>query len=90
MREHILKTFITYLLVHMHQKKKIALEIGLKASAFLLLMDVNKQLSDECSEYVYPHLNIHNSSTRSHPSEEENRTRNHGKNCKCKQDLTYQ
>jgi hypothetical protein len=27
-----------------------------------------------CSEYMYPHLNIHNSSTRSHPSEEENRT----------------
>ena len=33
-----------------------------------------------CSEYMHPHLNIHNSSTRSHPSEEENRS----KNCKCK------
>jgi hypothetical protein len=27
----------------------------------------------------------HNSSTRSHTSEEENRTRNRSKNCKCKQ-----
>jgi hypothetical protein len=25
---HILRTFITYLLVHMHQKKKITVEIG--------------------------------------------------------------
>jgi hypothetical protein len=25
---------------------------------------------------IYPHLNIHNSSTRSHPSEEQNRTYN--------------
>ena len=36
-------------------------------------MDVNEWMSYECSEYVFPHLNIHNSSTRSHPSEEENR-----------------
>jgi hypothetical protein len=28
----------------------------------------------ECSEYIYPHLNIHNSSTCPHVSEEENRT----------------
>jgi hypothetical protein len=28
--------------------------------------------------------NIHNSSTRSHPSEDENRTRYRSKNCKCK------
>jgi hypothetical protein len=34
---------------------------------------------------MYPPLNSHNSSTRSHPSEEENRSWNHGKNCKCKQ-----
>jgi hypothetical protein len=32
--------------------------------------------------YMYTQ-NIHNSSTRSHPSEEENRTRNRSKNCKC-------
>ena len=29
---------------------------------------------------MYPHLNIHNSSTRSHPSEDRTRS----KNCKCK------
>jgi hypothetical protein len=28
MRVHKLRTFITYLLVHMHQKRKIALEIA--------------------------------------------------------------
>ena len=27
MRVHVLQTFITHLLVHMHQKEKIALEI---------------------------------------------------------------
>jgi hypothetical protein len=40
-------------------------------------------MSYEYSEYMYqyvPHLNIRNSSTRSHPSEDEN----HSKNCKCK------
>ena len=31
--------------------------------------------------------NIHNTSTRSHASEEDNRTRNHWKNCKCKRTL---
>jgi hypothetical protein len=35
---------------------------------------VNEEMSYECSEYMYPHLNIHNSSTHSHTSEEENRT----------------
>jgi hypothetical protein len=30
MRVHILRTFITRILVHMHQKKKIALEIVAK------------------------------------------------------------
>ena len=39
-----------------------------------LLMDVNEQMCYECSENMYPYLNIHNSPTRSHPSEEENRT----------------
>jgi hypothetical protein len=43
-------------------------------------------MSNECSEYVYPHLNIHNSSTRSHASEEENRS----KNCKCRLALSVQ
>jgi hypothetical protein len=31
---------------------------------------------NECSEYMLPHLNIHNLSTRSHASEEENRSKN--------------
>jgi hypothetical protein len=31
--------------------------------------------------------NIHNSSTHSHPSEEENRTKNRSQNCKCKRAL---
>ena len=30
MKEHVLKTFVTLLLVHMHQKRKIALEIAAK------------------------------------------------------------
>ena len=30
MRVHILRTFVTHLLVHMHQKEKIALEIAAK------------------------------------------------------------
>ena len=33
MRGHILRTFITYLLVHMHQKKKTALEIAAKVAS---------------------------------------------------------
>jgi hypothetical protein len=35
---------------------------------------------------TYTH-NIYNSSTRSRPSEKENRTRNRSENCKCKQAL---
>ena len=30
MRVHVLRTFVTHLLVHMHQKEKIALEITAK------------------------------------------------------------
>jgi hypothetical protein len=30
MKVHVLRTFVTHLLVHMHQKKKIALEIAAK------------------------------------------------------------
>ena len=30
MRVHVLRTFVTHLLVHMHQKEKIALEIAAK------------------------------------------------------------
>ena len=54
---------------------------------FLFLMHVNEQMSYECSEYMCPHLNIHNVSTRSHLSEEENRTLDRSKNCKCQRAL---
>jgi hypothetical protein len=40
---------------------------------FLLLMDVNEWMSYEYSNEGTHTQNIHNSSTRSHPSEEENR-----------------
>jgi hypothetical protein len=33
MRVHILRAFITYPLVHIHQKKKIALEIAAKIAS---------------------------------------------------------
>ena len=33
MRVHILRTFVTHLLVHMHQKEKIALEIAAKIAS---------------------------------------------------------
>jgi hypothetical protein len=52
---------------------------------FLLLMDVNEWINYECSDEGTCTPNIHNSSTRSHASEGENRTRNRSKNCKCKQ-----
>jgi hypothetical protein len=51
---------------------------------FLLLMDVNEWVSYECSDEGTYAKNIYNSSTRSHPPEGENRTRNRSKNCKCK------
>jgi hypothetical protein len=35
------------------------------------------------TEYVYPLLHIYHSFTRSHASEEENRTSNRNKMCKC-------
>ena len=47
-------------------------------------MDVNEWMSCEYSDTVHiPAQNIHNSFTRSHPSEEEKRS----KNCKCKRAL---
>ena len=52
---------------------------------FLLVMDVNEQMSYKCSDEGTYIQNIHTSSARSHPSEGENRTRNRSKNCKtCK------
>jgi hypothetical protein len=33
MRVHILRTFVTHLLVHMHQKEKIALEIAARIAS---------------------------------------------------------
>ena len=46
-----------------------------------LLMDVNEWMSYECSDEGTYTQNIHNSSTRSYTSEEENRTWNRSKNC---------
>jgi hypothetical protein len=43
-----------------------------------------RTLSYECSECMFLHLSICNSSTPSHPSEDENRTRNRSKSYKCK------
>jgi hypothetical protein len=33
MRVHVLQIFVTHLLVHMHQKEKIALEIAVKIAS---------------------------------------------------------
>ena len=45
MREHVLRTFVTPLLVHMHQKEKIALEIAAKiASINGLVMQCRVQM----------------------------------------------
>jgi hypothetical protein len=51
-------------------------------------MDVKEWMSYKCSDEGTCTQNIHNLSTRSHPSEEENRARNRSKNCKCKQAFT--
>jgi hypothetical protein len=51
-------------------------------------MDVNECISYECSDEGTCTPTIHNSYTRSHASEGENRTRNHSKKCKCKRVLT--
>ena len=50
---------------------------------FLLLTDVKERINNECSEYMFPQLNIRVWFTRSHLSKE-NRTRNRSKSCKCK------
>jgi hypothetical protein len=42
MRVHKLKTFVTHLLIHMHQKEKIALEIAAKIAS------VNRPLEILC------------------------------------------
>ena len=47
-------------------------------------MDVNEQMSDECSNEGTLSQTIHNSFTRSHPSEEENPTTNRSKDWECK------
>jgi hypothetical protein len=47
-------------------------------------MYANEWMSYECSDEGTYTQTIRNSSTRSHPSEEENRTRNRSKTCKCK------
>ena len=40
MRVHVLRTFVTHLLVHMHQKEKIALEIAAKIASVNRPLDV--------------------------------------------------
>jgi hypothetical protein len=50
---------------------------------FLLLIDVNEWINNECAECVLPHLNIRDWSTRSHPSKGESCTRNRSESCKC-------
>jgi hypothetical protein len=49
---------------------------ALKSIAFLLLIDVNEWIHNECAECVLPHPNICDWFARSHPSKGENRTRN--------------
>ena len=51
---------------------------------FLLLVDVNEWMSYECSDEGTYTQNIHNPSTLSHVSEDENRLGNHSKYCRCK------
>ena len=41
---------------------------------FLLLIDVNKWINNECDECVLPYLNIRDWFARSHPSKGENHT----------------
>ena len=43
---------------------------------FVLLIDVNEWIDNECAECVLPHPNIHDWFTWSHRSKGENRTRN--------------
>ena len=50
-------------------------------------MDVNEGTNHECSECMMYHLNISDWFTRSHPSKEENRTRNRNTKFKCKKGL---
>jgi hypothetical protein len=52
------------------------------------LTDVNEQIINECSECMFPHVNIRDWFARSHPSEGENRTGNRGETYKCKRAST--
>jgi hypothetical protein len=42
MRVHVLRPFVTHLLVHMHQKKKITLEIAAKIAGVKALSRIVK------------------------------------------------
>ena len=57
---------------------------------FPLLMDVNEWMNCECSDEGAYTPNIRNSSTHSHTSEGENRTRNRSENCKCQRTFKVQ
>ena len=49
---------------------------------FLLLIDVNEWINNECAECMLPHLNICGWFTCSHPLKEENRTKtNRSESC---------
>ena len=51
MRAHILRTFITHLLIHMHQKKKIALEIATKLASVNEPCELCIQINDSSCNY---------------------------------------
>jgi predicted Zn-dependent protease len=56
--------------------------VGSCCCDFLLLIDVNEWINNECDECVLPHLNICDWFTRSHPSKGENRTRIRSENAR--------
>jgi hypothetical protein len=46
MRVHILRTFVTHLLVHMHQKKKIAPEMAEKIASVTCSRNIHAMMSE--------------------------------------------
>jgi hypothetical protein len=57
---------------------------------FLLLIDVNEWINNECAECALHHPNIREWFTRSHPSKGENRTRNRSQIRKCKRAFKFE
>ena len=60
MRVHTLGTFITYLLVHIRQKKKVALEIAAKIASVYLMYGLKESwVSHTCIwEDCYHYMNL--------------------------------